>query len=92
MEKIKETQDLVAEQREIVAVPSMDGQLKDVGEPIIAEMNKLGFDEARFDRMGHLARLDASSARQYRFTRLLDQICSNPPTGFALDMSWRRMD
>jgi putative selenium metabolism hydrolase len=40
--------------REIVAIPSMEGQLKDVGERIIAEMNKLGFDEARFDKMGNV--------------------------------------
>lgn len=41
-----------------------DGQLKDGGERISAELNKLGFDEARFDRMGNVARLDASAARQ----------------------------
>ena len=39
--------------REICAIPSMDGQLKDVGERIQAEMRKLGFDEARFDKMGN---------------------------------------
>ncbi|NTW12657.1 MAG: YgeY family selenium metabolism-linked hydrolase, partial [Anaerolineales bacterium] len=39
--------------REIVAIPSMDGQLKDVGERIQAEMRKLGFDEVRFDKMGN---------------------------------------
>ncbi len=39
--------------RDIVAIPSMDGQLKDVGERIQAEMRKLGFDEARFDKMGN---------------------------------------
>ena len=39
--------------RDIVAIPSMDGQLKDVGDRIQAEMRKLGFDEARFDKMGN---------------------------------------
>jgi putative selenium metabolism hydrolase len=39
--------------REIVAIPSMDGQLKDVGDRIQAEMTKLGFDETRFDKMGN---------------------------------------
>ena len=39
---------------EIVAIPSMDGQLGEVGERIIAEMNKLGYDEARFDKMGNV--------------------------------------
>ena len=40
--------------REIVAIPSMDGKLKDVGDRIIAEMNNLGFEEARFDKMGNV--------------------------------------
>jgi len=40
--------------REIVAIPSMNGQLKEVGDRIIAEMNKLGFEETRFDKMGNV--------------------------------------
>ena len=36
--------------REICAIPSMDGQLKEVGERIGAEMTKLGFEEVRFDK------------------------------------------
>jgi len=39
--------------RDIVAIPSMEGQLKDVGECIQAKMRNLGFDEARFDKMGN---------------------------------------
>ena len=39
--------------REIVAIPSLDGQLKEVGIRIQSEMQKLGFDEARFDKMGN---------------------------------------
>src|SRR5512133_2039872 len=39
--------------RDIVAIPSMDGQLKDVGDCIQAKMRNLGFDEARFDKMGN---------------------------------------
>jgi putative selenium metabolism hydrolase len=38
---------------EICAIPSMEGQLKDVGDRIQAEMQKLGFDETRFDKMGN---------------------------------------
>lgn len=40
--------------RDICAIPSMDGQIKNVGERIIAEMNKLGYDETRFDKMGNV--------------------------------------
>jgi len=39
--------------RDLCAIPSMDSQLGPIGERIQAEMRKLGFDEARFDRMGN---------------------------------------
>ncbi|MCZ7553676.1 MAG: YgeY family selenium metabolism-linked hydrolase [Anaerolineales bacterium] len=45
--------DLIQFLREICAIPSMESQIGPVGERIIAEMNKLGFDEARFDQMGN---------------------------------------
>jgi len=45
--------DIIKFMRDIVAIPSMEGQLKDVGERIQSEMRKLGFDEARFDKMGN---------------------------------------
>ena len=47
-------EDIIKFMRDIVAIPSMEGQLKDVGERIAAEMNKLGFDEVRFDKMGNI--------------------------------------
>ena len=40
--------------REICAIPSMNSQIKDVGERIAAEMTVLGFDEVRFDKMGNI--------------------------------------
>ena len=61
-EKIQEIQkrvqaareDIIQFMLEIVEIPSMDSQLKDVGERIAKEMNKLGFDEVRFDKMGNI--------------------------------------
>jgi putative selenium metabolism hydrolase len=40
--------------RDIVAIPSMDSQLKDVGDRIGQEMKRLKFDEVRFDKMGNI--------------------------------------
>ena len=40
--------------RDICAIPSMDGQLAEVGQRISEEMRKLGFDEVRFDKMGNI--------------------------------------
>ena len=40
--------------REIVAIPSMDSQLGEVGARVAEEMRALGFDEVRFDKMGNI--------------------------------------
>ena len=60
-QKVEENRaDIIQFMRDIVAIPSMDSQLKDVGERIAAEMQKLGFEEVRFDKMGNM--LTASHA------------------------------
>lgn len=40
--------------REIVAIPSMESQIHEVGERVEAEMKKLGFDEVFWDKMGNV--------------------------------------
>lgn len=40
--------------REIVAIPSMDSQIREVGERCEAEMRKLGFDDIWWDKMGNV--------------------------------------
>jgi putative selenium metabolism hydrolase len=49
----KNRENIIQFMRDIVAIPSMDGQLKDIGDCIQAKMRELGFDEARFDKMGN---------------------------------------
>jgi len=52
--RVNEYQDEILQfMRDICAIPSMDSQIGPVGERIQAEMRKLGFDEARFDKMGN---------------------------------------
>ena len=46
-------EDIIEFMREIVAIPSMDSKIGEVGGRIQAEMKKLGFDEVRFDKMGN---------------------------------------
>lgn len=53
--KVQENRENIIQfMRDICAIPSMESQLKEVGERIAAEMNKLGFDEVRFDKMGNI--------------------------------------
>jgi putative selenium metabolism hydrolase len=40
--------------RELCAIPSILGDIRAVGQRVIDEMQRLGFDEARFDRMGNV--------------------------------------
>ena len=54
-EKIYNQREVITDfMREICAIPSMNSQLKDVGERIADEMRKLHFDEVRFDKMGNI--------------------------------------
>jgi len=54
-EKIYTQREVITDfMREICAIPSMNSQLKDVGERIAGEMRKLHFDEVRFDKMGNI--------------------------------------
>jgi len=67
-------EDIIQFMREIVAIPSMEGQLKDVGERIIAEMNKFGFDEARFDTMGNVLGRIGSGEKVIVFDSHIDTV------------------
>ena len=49
-----EREDIIRFMREICAIPSMESQIHAVGERIMAEMHKLGFEEVRFDVMGNV--------------------------------------
>jgi putative selenium metabolism hydrolase len=60
--------------RDIVAIPSMDSQLKEVGDRIAAEMNKLGFDEVRFDKMGNIMGRIGSGKRVIVYDSHIDTV------------------
>jgi putative aminopeptidase FrvX len=60
--------------REICAIPSMDGQLKEVGERIGAEMTKLGFEEVRFDKMGNIMGRIGSGKRVIVYDSHIDTV------------------
>lgn len=60
--------------RDIVAIPSMDGQLKDVGDCIQARMRELGFDEVRFDKMGNTLGRIGSGPRVIVFDSHIDTV------------------
>jgi putative selenium metabolism hydrolase len=93
MNKVNDLKKLVQDNREniiqfmldIVAIPSMDGQLKDVGERIQAEMRKLGFDEARFDKMGNTIGRIGNGPKVIVFDSHIDTVGVGDPSEWEWD-------
>jgi putative selenium metabolism hydrolase len=88
--KVEENRENIIQfMREICAIPSMDGQLKDVGERIGAEMTKLGFEEVRFDKMGNiLGRIGSgpsTSLRTIVYDSHLDTVGVGDPATWGWD-------
>ncbi|MDX9992499.1 MAG: YgeY family selenium metabolism-linked hydrolase [Anaerolineales bacterium] len=91
--KVSEIQALVAKHkdeiiqfmRDIVAIPSMESQLKDVGERIAAEMTKLGYDEVRFDKMGNIMGRIGSGKRVIVYDSHIDTVGIGDPSAWEWD-------
>jgi acetylornithine deacetylase/succinyl-diaminopimelate desuccinylase-like protein len=71
--------------REICAIPSMDGQLRDVGDRIQAEMQKLGFNETRFDKMGNTIGRIGNGPKVIVFDSHIDTVGVGDPSEWAWD-------
>jgi putative selenium metabolism hydrolase len=84
--KVKEKRESIIQfMRAIVAIPSMDGQLKEVGERIGAEMTKLGFDEVRFDKMGNIMGRIGSGNRVIVYDSHIDTVGIGDPATWGWD-------
>ncbi len=85
-EKIQaQREDIVRFMREICAIPSMNSQLKDVGERIAAEMLKLQFDEVRFDKMGNIMGRIGNGERVIVFDSHIDTVGVGDPHEWQWD-------
>ena len=71
--------------REICAIPSMNSQIKDVGERIMAEMRSLGFAEARFDKMGNVVGRIGSGPRSLVYDSHIDTVGVGDPASWKWD-------
>lgn len=78
-------EDIIKFMRDLVAIPSMESQLKDVGDRIAAEMNKLGFDEVRFDKMGNIMGRIGSGKRVIVYDSHIDTVGVGDPTEWEWD-------
>ncbi len=71
--------------REIVAIPSMDGQIREVGERIGEEMRRLGFDEVRFDKMGNILGRIGDGPRVMVYDSHIDTVGIGDPAQWEWD-------
>lgn len=71
--------------RDIVAIPSTDGNIQAVGERVAAEMQRLGFDEVRFDRMGNILGRIGHGSRVLVYDSHLDTVGLGDPDEWAWD-------
>jgi len=77
--------DIIQFLREIVAIPSINSQLKEVGERIGAEMRKLGFDEVWFDRMGNILGKIGHGDKILLYDSHVDTVDIGDPEAWAWD-------
>ncbi len=71
--------------REICAIPSMNSQLKAVGERVLEEMRSLGFEEVRFDKMGNVFGRIGDGKRVLVYDSHIDTVGVGDPTAWKWD-------
>jgi putative selenium metabolism hydrolase len=71
--------------REICAIPSVMGQIRDVGQRIADEMKQLNFDEVRFDRMGNVLGRIGSGPRVLLYDSHIDTVDVGDPSAWSWD-------
>jgi putative selenium metabolism hydrolase len=71
--------------REIVAIPSMQGNLREVGERISTEMTGLGFEDVRFDKMGNIMGHVGSGKRVLVYDSHVDTVGVGDPASWGWD-------
>jgi putative selenium metabolism hydrolase len=71
--------------REIVAIPSVMGQIRDVGVLVAEEMERLGFEDIRFDRMGNVLGRVGNGPRILLYDSHLDTVDVGDPTAWGWD-------
>jgi len=67
-------EDIIRFMRELVAIPSMDSEILEVGERVQVEMDRLGFDRTWFDPQGNMVGRIGSGPRSILFDSHLDTV------------------
>jgi putative selenium metabolism hydrolase len=86
LQRAEENRDtLITFLREICAIPSMDSQIRAVGERIAAEMHKLGFHKVWFDSMGNIVGEIGDGPRTLLYDSHIDTVGVGDPAAWEWD-------
>jgi len=77
--------DIIRFMRELVAIPSMDSQIREVGERVQAEMDKLSFDRTWFDPQGNIVGQIGDGPRHILFDSHIDTVGIGDPAEWEWD-------
>jgi putative selenium metabolism hydrolase len=84
--RIKESEEkMICFLREIVAIPSMEGQIRKVGERVGEEMKRQGFEDVRFDRMGNILGRIGSGPTSILYDSHIDTVGIGDPEEWKWD-------
>ena len=78
-------EDIIKFMRDLVAIPSMESQIGDVGKRIQEEMTKLGYDEVRFDKMGNTVGRIGNGDKVIVFDSHIDTVGVGDPASWKWD-------
>ena len=71
--------------RELCAIPSMESQIKDVGERCATEMRKLGFERIWFDKMGNIVGQIGNGPKKLLYDSHIDTVSVGDPAEWKWD-------
>lgn len=71
--------------RELCAIPSMESQIKEVGERCAAEMQKLGFERIWFDKMGNIVGQIGNGPKKLLYDSHIDTVGVGDPAEWQWD-------
>lgn len=77
--------DIIRFMREICAIPSMDSQIRAVGERIETEMRRVGFDNVWWDRMGNVVGVIGSGPKKLLYDGHIDTVGIGNPDEWQWD-------
>ena len=77
--------DIIQFMRDLCAIPSMDSQIRAVGERAEAEMKKLGFEETWFDQMGNIVGRIGNGPFKLLYDSHIDTVGVGDPAAWEWD-------